>query len=484
MAQLPTLKNLSSVQKDELLAELWTENQFLRQQLAVLEGRIKELEARGAKTSRNSSKPPSSDGLQKPKPKSQRKRSGRKPGGQRGHVGETLAQVATPDHTTVHALCECDYCGESLQELAADDVERRQVFDLPPVRVEVTEHQAEIKSCPACGKTSRSSFPVGVDHPVQYGPQLKATAVYLTQYQLLPLQRTQEVFWDMFAHRLSEGTLGNATAACFEQLAEVEEAIAERLRQSAVVHFDETGLRVEARTQWLHVASTPELTHYGVHAKRGSEAMDALDILPQFEGTAVHDHWKPYFQYPCPHALCNAHHLRELTYVHEQYDQAWAKDLIDLLREAKAAVEAAPTNALGAQSKRCRTLECRYDAILAQGLLTNPPPPPPAASAPKKRGRPKQSKPKNLLDRLRDYKPQVLAFLTDPLVPFDNNQGERDIRMTKVRQKISGTFRSQHGAQSFCRIRGYISTVRKHKINVMQALKSTFLAQPLAPWAE
>ena len=273
------------------------------------------------------------------------------------------------------------------------------------------------------------------------------------------------------------------TLACFEQLAEVEAAIVERLQQSPVVYFDETGLRVEARTQWLHVASTPELTHYGVHAKRGTEAMDALGILPQFEGTAVHDHWKPYFQYPCPHALCNAHHLRELTYVQEQYAQGWAQDMMALLLEAKAAVEATPTNALGGQSKRRRTLESRYDAILAQGLAANPSPPPPAASAPKKRGRPKQSKPKNLLDRLRDYKPQVLAFVTNPLVPFDNNQGERDIRMTKVRQKISGTFRPQHGAQSFCRIRGYISTVRKHHLNVMQALQSTFLAQPLMPWA-
>lgn len=481
MDQLPPLKNLSAAQKDELLVGLWAENQVLRQQLAVLEARVKELEARSAQNSRNSSKPPSSDGLQKPRPKSRRKRSGRKSGGQSGHKGETLAQVDPPDHIRVHELSECDYCGESLQELEADAVERRQVFELPPVRVEVTEHQAEIKRCPACGETSRSAFPVGVAQPVQYGPQLKATAVYLTRYQLLPLQRTQEVFGDLFAHRLSEGTLGTATAACFEQLAEVEEAIAERLRQSPVVHFDETGVRVEAQTQWLHTASTAEFTHYGVHAKRGTAAMDALGILPTFAGTAVHDHWKPYFQYSCAHALCNAHHLRELTYVHEQYGQGWAKDLKDLLLEAKAVVEATPPNALRAQSKRCRTIERRYDAMLAQGLAANPPPP--AASAPKKRGRPKQSKPKNLLDRLRDYKPQVLAFLTDPLVPFDNNQAERDIRMTKVRQKISGTFRSQHGAQSFCRIRGYISTVRKHQLNVLQALKSTFLAQPLTPWA-
>jgi transposase len=346
----------------------------------------------------------------------------------------------------------------------------------------VTEHQAEIKGCPECGKTSRGKFPEGVEQAVQYGPRLKATAVYLTQYQLLPLQRTKELFFDVFSHGLSEGTLGHATAECFGKLAAAEDAIKERIRQSAVAHFDETGLRVEAQTHWLHVAGTSELTHYAVHAKRGTEAMDAIGILPGFGGTAVHDHWKPYFHYACAHALCNAHHLRELTAVHEQYEQAWGKAMIELLLEAKAAVDASPTNSLREQLRPTRTFESRYDQIVEQGLAANPPPAP-SANAPTKRGRQKQSKPKNLLDRLRAYKPQVLAFLADPLVPFDNNQGERDIRMTKVRQKISGTFRSKHGAQSFCRIRGYISTVRKNNHNVMQALASAFSAQPLIPWA-
>ena len=483
MDELPPLKDLDSAQKDELIGALWAANQLLRQQVAVLEARVKELEAQGAKNSRNSSKPPSSDGLQKPNPKSQRKRSGRKPGGQRGHAGHRLEPVEAPDRVTVHAVEECDQCGEPLKEVEAEDIERRQVFDLPLVQVEVTEHQTERKVCPACGQTSRSSFPLGVEQAVQYGPRLKATVVYLTQYQLVPLQRTKEFFWDVFSHGLSEGTLVNANAECFEQLAEVEAAIKERLQQSPVVQFDETGLRVEAQTQWLHAASPPELTYYGVHEKRGTVAMDALGILPGFSGTAVHDHWKPYFHYGCTHALCNAHHLRELTYVHEQYDQAWGQEMIELLLEAKAAVEASPIEALGKRPKQRKRIERRYDEILAQGFATNPAPVS-SAGDPKKRGRPKQSKPKNLLDRLRDYKTQVLAFLTDPLVPFDNNQGERDIRMTKVRQKVSGTFRSQQGAQSFCRIRGYLSTVRKNQGNVMQALASVFRAQPLIPWAE
>ncbi len=482
MEQLPDLKPLSSEQKDELIEALWADNELLRREVALLEERVKELEAQVSKNSHNSSKAPSSDGLQKPKPKSQRQRSGRKPGGQSGHVGYALEQVEEPEHIKMHEVGECEHCGASLKEIEADGIERRQVFDLPPLKVEVTEHQAEIKGCPECGKTSRGKFPVGVDHAVQYGPRLKATAVYLNQYQLLPLQRTKEVFFDVFSHGLSEGTLGNANEECFVKLEEVEKAIKEGIRQSEVAHFDETGVRVEAKTQWLHSASTPKLTHYGVHEKRGKEAMDALGILPFFAGTAVHDHWKPYFQYECEHALCNAHHLRELTYVHEQYEQWWGKEMIELLLEAKAAVEAAPTHCLREQRKQRRAIEGRYDTIIAQGLLANPPPAP-CASEPNKRGRKKQSKPKNLLDRLRDYKKQVLAFIYDPLVPFDNNQGERDIRMTKVQQKISGTFRSKHGAQSFCRIRGYISTVRKNNLNVMQALAAAFSAQPLMPWA-
>lgn len=482
MEQLPDLKQLTSEEKDRLIEALWAQVQLQKRQIERLEARVKELESQVSKNSRNSSKPPSSDGLKKPKPQSERKRSGRKPGGQKGHVGSTLEQVEEPDHIEVHRVTQCEHCGESLEGTEAEDVERRQVFDLPPVKLEVTEHQGEIKCCPGCEEKTRATFPAGVAYSVQYGPRLKGTAVYLNQYQLLPLQRTKELFFDLFGHVLSEGTLVNANEECSRNLEGTEEIIKDSIRQSEAAHFDETGVRVEAQTEWLHSASTPELTFYRVHEKRGTEAMDALGILPSFEGTAIHDHWKPYFQYDCEHALCNAHHLRELTFIHEQYQQAWAKDMIDLLLKAKEATEASPSNSLLEQPRTKANLERRYDDIIKTGFQANPAPT--DNGQPKKRGRKKQSKPKNLLDRLRDYKDQVLEFISDPLVPFDNNQGERDIRMTKVQQKISGSFRSKKGADIFCRIRGYISTVRKNNLNVMDALASTFIDQPIMPGAE
>lgn len=473
MEELANLKRLSSDEKDVLIEFLW-------RRVQELDARVKELEDRLSQNSRNSGKPPSSDGLKKPK--SQRKRSGRKPGGQKGHVGYTLEQVEEPDYVEVHEVTECEHCGESLEGTEVGDVERRQVFDLPPLKIEVTEHQGEIKCCPGCGEKSRATFPAEVAHSVQYGARLKGTAVYLNQYQLLPLQRTKELFFDMFEHVLSEGTLVNTNEECFENLERTEEIIKDRIRQSAAANFDETGVRVEAQTQWLHSASTPELTFYGVHEKRGTEAMDALGILPVFEGTAIHDHWKPYFKYDCEHALCNAHHLRELTFIYEQYQQPWAKNMIDLLLNAKEVTEASSSNSLHEKPRIRAKLEKRYDDIIEAGLQANPSPH--DNGQPKKRGRKKQSKSKNLLDRLRDYKDQVLAFISDPLVPFDNNQGERDIRMTKVQQKISRSFRSRKGAQIFCRIRGYISTVRKNNLNVMNALASAFIAQPVLPGAE
>ena len=249
------------------------------------------------------------------------------------------------------------------------------------------------------------------------------------------------------------------------------------------MHTDESGVRVKGKLHWLHVAATEQLTDYTVHAQRGQTAMDEAGILPDFKGRAMHDHWKPYFGYEdCTHALCNAHHLRELQFIEKQYGQRWAARMVDLLLEIKKAVEKTQENgaeALPAGSEMA--FEQRYNEILNDGYLINPRPLPPTGKKPKKRGRPAQTPPLNLLDRLRDFKPQTLAFMHDFRVPFDNNLAERDVRMIKVKQKVSGGFRTLDGAQDFAQIRGYLSTARKNAVNVFGAIRDAFFGKPFIP---
>jgi transposase len=445
-----------------------------------LKAQIKKLEGQLAKNSRNSSKPPSSDGPKKP-PRSTRPRGKRKPGGQKGHPGSTLEMTDDPHHKIIHPVHECEQCQCSLNEQSANNVEKRQVFDLPPpTGLEVTEHQAEIKQCPQCGHTNKASFPSDVNAPVQYGPRVKATASYLREYQLLPFARTCELLQDMFCFSLSEGTLNNILKSLDEKLEDPVDYIAESIKNSRIVNFDETSCSVQKKRWWLHVASTSTLTYYQVHKKRGSDATDDIGILPEFSGRAIHDHWKPYFKYSCDHGLCNAHHLRELTYIHEEHDQKWAKEMVEYLCEVKKAVdETRPTNDHLA-ADQIAEFEARYHQILGEGYHENPLPAAPAGE-PKKRGRPKKSKSRNLLERLDAYQRETLAFMYDFTVPFDNNQAERDVRMTKVQQKISGTFRSQRGATTFCRIRSYIGTARKNAINAIDAIYNAFIGKPYMP---
>ncbi len=352
---------------------------------------------------------------------------------------------------------------------------RRQVFEVPPLRLSVTEHQAEVKRCCACGVVNRAGFPNEVSQPTQYGPRLKGLAQYLMHYQLLPLARTQELFADLFEHTLSQGTLVNLSERCYRELSEVEVGIKQAILKAEVVCVDETGCVAQGQRQWLHVACTPELTFYASHRKRGRAALDAIDLLPLFEGVAVHDAYASYQHYRCQHALCNAHLLRELTFLEERYQQSWAKDLAELLGEVKKACDAAteriPSPAAQADFALC------YTAIIAAGLAAQPPPEKRPAG---KRGRRKQSQAKNLLDRLVLRRDEVLRFMYDPQVPFDNNLAERDLRMMKVQQKISGCFRGE-GARYFCRIRGYISTLRKQQLNVLAGLESVFRGQPIMP---
>jgi len=490
---LPNYSEFSSAEKEELIVRLFAELQLLRETVETLTHRIEFLEAenkdlrlevkdlRGklAKNSKNSSKPPSSDGLKKPQPKSLRKPSGKKPGGQPGHAGTRLEMVEQPDHIVSHRVEECRQCGCSLESVDAVDHRRRQVVDIPPIALEVTEHRAEITCCPGCGCRNEATFPAEVKTSVQYGSRIKSLLVYLNQYQLLPYERTCQLAEDLLAHTISQGTLSNWIAECYRNLESTEEQIRQAILSSEVVHFDETGIRQQGKLHWLHTASTKRLTFYGLHARRGKEAMDELGILPNYAGCAVHDHWKSYFKYSCDHSLCNAHHLRELTYLAEQEQQGWATSMIELLLEAKETCEATSENCLTEDSAELASIRVRYDAVTAKGLAQNLPPP--ETSKKKKRGRRKQSKAKNLLDRLRDFKTETLAFLTHPLIPFDNNQGERDIRMAKLKQKISGCFRGETGGKIFSRIRGYVSTLRKNDRKILDGIQSAFNQSPQLP---
>jgi len=456
----------------------------LAEQLAKQAEVIKELQAKAAKNSRNSAKPPSSDGYGKAnKTESLRKPGEHSNGGQTGHTGSTLNAVETPDHIETHDPNCCIECHTSLGEVEVERVEERQVYDIPAMKIEVTAHRVIFKKCPGCGTENKGDFPETVTQPVQYGQGVKTWAAYFNNQHFIPVARTAQIFKDLLGHAPSEATLLKANLKLVELIEPARLAVKEQLQQADVLHLDETGLRVKGKLHWLHSASTDKLTDYTVHGKRGKEAMAEAGVLDEFTGKMVHDHWKVYFTYEqSEHALCNAHHLRELNFIEKQYQQPWAADMAALLIEIKDEVEKTAPETDHLSLHACELFEQRYDEIVTQGLNDNPyAAPENKEGQAKKRGRPKQTPAYNLLIRFRDFKSETLAFMHDFRVPFDNNQAERDIRMVKVKQKVSGGFRTFEGAQQFGAIRGYISTAHKNAINIFDAITSAFSGSPFIP---
>jgi len=371
----------------------------------------------------------------------------------------------------------CEECGHTLENVKVETYERRQIFDIPPVNLIVTEHRSEIKSCPHCRKLNKAVFPESVKYPVQYGPNILASAVYCKNYQFIPYERICEFFNDVMGIKICPATIIKAERECFQNLEEFENVIKKKLITLPVIHCDETGMKIEGKRHWLHVASNDKYTCYFAHSKRGSEAINAMGILPEFKGIAVHDGWKPYNGYECDHALCNAHLQRELTGIEENYKQQWAKEMNELLTEMKKYTDECKEQVKDLDFEQIKTLEERFNAIIIKGIEENPPSLNPEKQG--KRGRNPKTKARNLLERFIENKEQILRFLTDLRVPFENNQAERDIRMMKLQQKISGTFRTIQGAEAFCRIRAYISTIKKNGFNVIDAILAALKGAPL-----
>jgi len=455
---------LEQLSKHDLIALLLAQEARHMAEMASMQARIAELERRLGLNSSNSGKPPSSDGLRKPvRVSSLREPSGKKTGGQKGHPGETLCRTETPDAIIDHYPSACARCGAPLTEAMATGHAARQVFDLPePQPLVVTEHRAHDCRCAACGAQTRAGFPDWATAPVQYGKRIGAFVLYLLYYQLLPEKRLATLMADLFGVPLAPATIARISRGCAERVQNFAMAVRDQVAAAPVKHLDETGFRIGGKTQWLHIACTTLLTFYRVSAKRGS-------LLANVAGIVVHDHWHPYYTLKnVLHALCNAHHLRELKALVEIEKEDWARRMQRLLRRACHAVNLASAHGVRLKPELIALIERCYDAIVADGMAFHAAQPALAKARP--RGRPPRRVGHNLLLRLSTRKPDVLRFLTDPMVPFTNNLAERDGRMMKLRQKISGGFRSEQGAEDFAIIRSVLSTARKQGWALLQTL--------------
>jgi len=455
---------MTESEKDQKIIALEKENKALRE-------RIAELERRMGLNSENSSKPPSSDGLKKKtnRTKSLRNKSKRKTGGQKGHRGYTLEKVTEPDFLVNHAAPSiCSGCGCDVGQSQIISRIKRQVFDIPEPKIEVTEHQVEVKQCPRCKTKVRGSFPSLVKSPVQYGVKLKAVSAYLHHQHFIPENRLSEIMADLFACPMSEGTIANHSKSLASAITPIASVLASRVKTAPVKHLDETGIRVAGKTQWLHSVSTPNLTWYRIATKRKD-----LEPLMRITGVVVHDHWKPYYQLEnVLHQLCNAHHLRELKALSEIENEAWAKSMERLLCLANKYSCRYPQTIPKSIETRLNSL---YQSIIRRGLDFHIAQPPLARKG--NRGRVKRRVGHNLLLRLQNFSEDVLRFLNQVDIPFTNNQAERDLRMMKCKQKISGCFRCPERAANFAKIRSVLSTARKQNLNLLQMLADIFSGQ-------
>lgn len=456
MEELPPLDQLTSHQKDELIIELFSLVKELKNKIIALESEIIELKAKLSSNSQNSHKPSSTDGFKRPQ--NHRPPSNKKSGGQTGHVGKTLEESPNPDKVVTHFIKRCPHCCYNLEEVNNLSWKKAQIFDIPELNIKVEEHLVEEKCCPNCQKICSSSLPDGIRFGVQYGPRIQALILYLRDYHYLSSDRLVEFFKDIFLHNLSEGLAHNTQIKCLAHLQGFEKQLKSALKHSPLNHADETGLRLFKKTHWLHVLSTNRLTYFYVHKKRGEEAIEEINILPYFRGILVHDHFKSYFKYGYEHALCNAHHLRELQAIIDYTGHTWAISMQHLLRKIKKTKE---LNELSDKAKQAFSEE--YDRLINLGYWEH-----------KEHFLPSRPKEICLLNRLKRYKTQTLLFMYKTEVPFDNNQAERDIRMMKLKMKISGCFRSNLMAKSFCLIRSYISTIKKNGMAVFQSLVDVF----------
>ena len=451
---------------EQIISTLLARIADLEKVVAQQAAEIAELKRRLNKDSSNSSKPPSSDGLKNASRTSSLREKGKHTsGGQKGHKGTTLKQVAHPEHIVTHQLEQCPDCGRSLSQQIAKGIVKRQVFDLPTVQVEVTEHRAEIKFCTCCQKQVIASFPSEVKAYTQYGNRIRSWVVYYQNQHLIPEDRIQQIFMDMYNLPIATASIATYNKMAYEQLEDFETKVLKFAKEAPVKNLDETGFRVGGTTQWMHTLSTPDCTYYHVSPKRKS-------LIDGVKGIAVHDHWRPYYQMPnVTHALCNQHHLRELKALTEHDKEAWAGQMSKLLRlmlRCRHRYGDKPIPRF--QTSRLGRI---YDTIVDQALAWHESRPPLVLQK-IIRGRPKQRPGHNLLLRLSNHREEVLRFLNDAKVPFTNNDAERDLRMVKCKQKISGGFRTSLGAEYFARIRGFISTLRKQELSIINSIEAAF----------